>query len=734
MTIRIHSLLLLSAVCVFLLTASMVPAQTTSEVSAPGATTAPDTVSNPDATGTALPLTSETKRFPWYSPKAKKLVFIPPAAQKASKVAADKEPKTPPVWLNLLTRIAAVILLTLLAIVIAWATYKLLTRKRLKTEDDRHSERDKLRRLETLLPEVRLEIDHLLDAAENAYAQGDLVHALVFYFSHCLIELDKHRLIHLQRGKTNHDYARELRRCPECLPFYESVMALFERTYYGNYPLDAADFHRVWQARTAFRATLDSLPSNSPAVPVAIVTKMFLPLLCLLLTLQPGCRRSWSEQYVSYLPHYNSDKSINGDALFRDAIADAGYRIKSFDRLPYHSESYDTIVWFRDQGESSVTPEAAQWFSQWLANEPVDTHNDSWMARVTHFLSSGKSHTAQPRQRTLVLVEFGYRADVEFWTEMWAQTPPQHRSWVQGQLRNAKENESLQLLKKSTDELPVELLKRIFEQPTEGIPPATETESPGTQAPVSDSDPFEVPNSPADTSEPVENAEREPASETGTEADANASDEQPLWFIDTPFDEVQECSNLNGSDFWPCQGHSGDVWRVARELTPLPGTDVCVRTGTTPLILHRQEGNGNIYVLAGGGFLLNYPLLRPARLQMAKELVARFSPSGKRVIFFIGEFQAEEGKAEAARSRFALNRFTPFAVLFWQVFLLMIILALWKMPIFGRPRRIPVTRQTDFTRHIDAYARLLRNTRNRHWAQQQIDEYKKQQQSEQGDP
>ncbi len=75
----------------------------------------------------------------------------------------------------------------------------------------------------------------LLSEAEKWMRLGDYSKAIVYLFSHILIELDEHRRIRLQRGKTNGMYLRELGRWPEWRGAIRKVVTAFERSFFGGH-------------------------------------------------------------------------------------------------------------------------------------------------------------------------------------------------------------------------------------------------------------------------------------------------------------------------------------------------------------------------------------------------------------------------------------------------------------------------------------------------------------------
>ncbi len=101
-----------------------------------------------------------------------------------------------------------------------------------------------------------LDLVGLSAAVLRAVRSGDWRGALILYFSDMLIELDRAECIRLHRGKTNHEYAWELNARADLRYYYCETMYLFEKVYFGDYPIDGSIFETVWKDRNAFRALL----------------------------------------------------------------------------------------------------------------------------------------------------------------------------------------------------------------------------------------------------------------------------------------------------------------------------------------------------------------------------------------------------------------------------------------------------------------------------------------------
>ncbi len=115
----------------------------------------------------------------------------------------------------------------------------------------------------------------LLAQAERYRAAGDFSKAVVYLFSHALVEMDGARCIRLERGKTNRVYLRELRELDTLRDFTYQLILAFEFAFFGKHVLSREAFESIWQQVPAFDAYLkkiDSKPSGSRTTNAARVT------------------------------------------------------------------------------------------------------------------------------------------------------------------------------------------------------------------------------------------------------------------------------------------------------------------------------------------------------------------------------------------------------------------------------------------------------------------------------
>lgn len=107
-------------------------------------------------------------------------------------------------------------------------------------------------RIEALPFQLRRGEGDLLAEARRHYEAGNYGEAIIYLFSHQLIELDRHQVIRLARGKTNRQYLREVKSRPTLRGLVEQTMVAFEDVFFGNHALERSRFEACWQRLAEF--------------------------------------------------------------------------------------------------------------------------------------------------------------------------------------------------------------------------------------------------------------------------------------------------------------------------------------------------------------------------------------------------------------------------------------------------------------------------------------------------
>jgi len=111
-------------------------------------------------------------------------------------------------------------------------------------------------RVEALPFHVRAATNDFLAEAGRLYQAGKYSDAIIYLFSYELVELDKHHVIRLTKGKTNRQYVRETRSQPLLRSVLEGTMIAFEDAFFCNKVLSRETFERSWNRVNEFRGEL----------------------------------------------------------------------------------------------------------------------------------------------------------------------------------------------------------------------------------------------------------------------------------------------------------------------------------------------------------------------------------------------------------------------------------------------------------------------------------------------
>jgi hypothetical protein len=89
-----------------------------------------------------------------------------------------------------------------------------------------------------------------LKRAQTLSGAGDYRAAARYLYLSSLLLLEERRLLRYDRSRTNHEYLRSLAHLPQLARILHDVIEIFDRVWYGYYPLDAAAYER-YAARIA---------------------------------------------------------------------------------------------------------------------------------------------------------------------------------------------------------------------------------------------------------------------------------------------------------------------------------------------------------------------------------------------------------------------------------------------------------------------------------------------------
>lgn len=188
--------------------------------------------------------------------------------------AAEVEPPKPPRTTN---RGSSIFLLrlgwVLLAALLVWFVYLIV--RSFMTREIQESLVAKrsvvgadIARVEELPVSLAKSPADYLDEAMRLYRKGDFAQAIVYLFSHQLLQLDRQHWLRLVKGKTNRQYLREVRRsaAPEAeslAELFENTVLLFEEVFFGKRLPPKEQIDIVWRNIERFESLVASVEEQA---------------------------------------------------------------------------------------------------------------------------------------------------------------------------------------------------------------------------------------------------------------------------------------------------------------------------------------------------------------------------------------------------------------------------------------------------------------------------------------
>jgi hypothetical protein len=114
-------------------------------------------------------------------------------------------------------------------------------------------------KVEALPFQLRKPTGDFLAEAQRLYEAGNFSEAVIYLYSHLLVQLDRHHVIRLAKGKTNRQYLRETRSRPLLREILDRTMIPFEDVFFGHHELSREQFEACWRRLDEFHAELDRL-------------------------------------------------------------------------------------------------------------------------------------------------------------------------------------------------------------------------------------------------------------------------------------------------------------------------------------------------------------------------------------------------------------------------------------------------------------------------------------------
>jgi hypothetical protein len=105
--------------------------------------------------------------------------------------------------------------------------------------------------------QLRKPTGNFLAEAERLYSAGNYSEAVIYFYSHLLVELDAHHVIRLAKGKTNRQYLRETRTRLVLRDILGRTMIAFEDVFFGHHELSRERFEECWSRVAEFHGELE---------------------------------------------------------------------------------------------------------------------------------------------------------------------------------------------------------------------------------------------------------------------------------------------------------------------------------------------------------------------------------------------------------------------------------------------------------------------------------------------
>ncbi len=150
--------------------------------------------------------------------------------------------------------------LVVLALLLAALVLMLLRAARLRKASARNRGEPlpigEAQRIEALpYPVARTKLS-LLDQARHFYQAGNYTAAMLYLFSHQLVQLDRHQVIRLAKGKTNRQYLREVGQAGLLRQLVGQTLVAFEDVFFGHHAIDRRRFEACWSRLPEFESLL----------------------------------------------------------------------------------------------------------------------------------------------------------------------------------------------------------------------------------------------------------------------------------------------------------------------------------------------------------------------------------------------------------------------------------------------------------------------------------------------
>jgi hypothetical protein len=199
------------------------------------------------------------------------------------------------------------------------------------------------------------------------------------------------------------------------------------------------------------------------------------------------------------------------------------------------------------------------------------------------------------------------------------------------------------------------------------------------------------------------------------------------WFTIDSTPPLRKPRRLSGEKPWTegiDAGHA-DI-ELRSRLTPPRDAEIWLKSDDDVLVSRQAIEEGKLIVVANGSFVLNLPLVNHEHRRLAAKLIESIGPPKKAVVFLEGgrpPIRRTDPKTQIPTGLEIFNVW-PTNWILLQAAVVGVIFCFSRWPIFGRPRSLETVAGSDFGRHIDGLANLLRRGRDRIYAKSKVLTYR----------
>jgi len=202
--------------------------------------------------------------YPWYdedSDGIRRIDVKKKTDREASSSSSSSGVAASGAVIELIAWLGLALLLTAIVGLLVWGFLANESRSEMPLEDEVDEDRRRqVDRLEALPFQVKRPDADLLAEARRQYERGNYGEAIIYLFSHQLVQLDKSQHLTLAKGKTNRQYLREVASIDGLRAILEQTTVAFEEVFFGRHQLPRERFEACWSELSQFDRLVQRAP------------------------------------------------------------------------------------------------------------------------------------------------------------------------------------------------------------------------------------------------------------------------------------------------------------------------------------------------------------------------------------------------------------------------------------------------------------------------------------------